>query len=452
MRQFKLLLPYLCLLSGCVIAPSRPPASPRSPRQSPAAKSQPSTANPARRGSNAASAPEGTPATNNAANANESVEIRRLKTRIARDPRDAQLHYLLAVHYARANDAASSAQQLHALAQKNWTQGIDLHDFRNIASDARFRTAAAQLRSRHQKAQAGSVAATLQEKGTYPEGIAWDQKRNQLYIGDAPARDIIAVQPNGQSRHLKVSGQKPMYAPLGMRVDPNGKILWVASAAMELMQGYTPSMAGHSALVAIDLDTSKIVGHFETGNASSPSLFNDVQPLGDGRRAVVTDSKRGTLYIASLGKNAMGRMLPDNSFEGPNGITLDPVGERLFIADSLGLSVIGVESSKARRLKGPSGTSFGGVDGLSWWKGSLVGVQNAVGDLRIWTTPVSGEQLGQPKVLSAGDPRLGAVTTIATNSQGIWFIADTQFHSYGPDGKRKAKAQLPPLKLFHIPL
>lgn len=356
------------------------------------------------------------------------------------------------MHYARANDAASSAKELQALAQKNWTQGIDLHDFRSIASDARFRSAAAQLRSKHKKAQAGSVAATLKEKGTFPEGIAWDQKRKQFYIGDAPNRDIIAVQANGQTRHLKVNGQKRMYAPLGMKVDPNGKILWVATAAMELMQGYTPQLAGHSALVAIDLQSSKIIGHFETGNADNPSLFNDVQPLGDGRRAVVTDSKRGTLYIASLGKNAMGQMLRKNTFEGPNGIALDPVGERLFVADSLGISVIGVESSRARRLRGPSGVSFGGVDGLSWWKGSLVGVQNAVGDLRIWTTQVSGEQLGQPKVLSSGDPRLGAVTTIATNSQGAWFIADTQFHSYGPDGKRKSKAQLPPLKLFHIPL
>lgn len=375
-----------------------------------------------------------------------------MKTRIARAPQDTQLLYLLAVLYAQANDAASSAAQLEALAQKNWTQGIDLNDFRPIASDARFRPAAAKLRAKHSKANAGSVAATLNEKGVFPEGIAWDPNRKQFYIGNAPGRDIIAVQPNGQTRALKVNGEKPMYAPLGMRVDPNGKILWVATAAFDLMQGFTAEMAGRSALVAIDLDTSKIVGHFETGNAKDPSMFNDVQPLGDGRRAVVTDSARGTLYIASLGKNAMGRMLANNSFEEPNGITLDPVGERLFISDSLGISVIGVESSKARRLSGPAGESYGGVDGLSWWKGSLVGVQNAVGDLRIWTAPVSGEQLGKVKVLSAGDPRLGAVTTLATNSQGIWFIADTQFHSYGPEGKRKPKAQLPPLRLFHIPL
>lgn len=375
-----------------------------------------------------------------------------MKTRIARAPQDAQLHYLLAVIYAKEGNAMASAQQLQALDQKNWIQGINLHDFRNIASDARFRTIAAQLRTKHQKTKTGKVAAALNDKGTFPEGIAWDQKRQQFYIGDAPARDIIAVAPSGKTGHLKVSGEKPMYAPLGMRVDPNAKILWVATAATELMQGYTPQLAGHSALVAIDLETSKIIGHFETGDAKNPSLFNDVQPLGDGRRAVVTDTARGTLYIASLGKNAMGQMVRANSFEAPNGITLDPVGERLFISDRLGISVIGVESSKAKRLVGPAGASYGGVDGLSWWKGSLVGVQNAVGDLRIWTASVSGEQLGAPKVLSSGDPRLGVVTTIATNSQGIWFIADTQFGSFGPDGKLKSKDQLPPLQLFHIPL
>lgn len=375
-----------------------------------------------------------------------------MKTRIARAPQDTQLHYLLAVLYAQANDAVSSAAQLEALAQKNWTQGIDLHDFRPIASDARFRPAAAKLRSKHAKASSGSVAATLNEKGVFPEGIAWDPARKQFYLGDAPGRDIIAVQPSGQTKHLKVSGEKPMYAPLGMRLDQNGKTLWVATAALDVMQGFTPQMAGHSALVAIDLDTAKIIGHFETGDAQNPSLFNDVQPLGDGRRAVVTDSARGTLYIASLGKNAMGRMVPSNSFEAPNGIALDPVGERLFISDSLGISVIGVESSKPRRMTGPGGESYGGVDGLSWWKGSLVGVQNAVGDLRIWTSPVSGDRLGKVKVLSSGDTRLGAVTTIATNSQGIWFLADNQLRSYGPDGKRKPKAQLPQLQLFHIPL
>lgn len=375
-----------------------------------------------------------------------------MKTRIARAPKDAQLHYHLAVIYAKAGDAVSSSGQLQKLVQKNWTQGIDLNDFRNIASDARFRTVAAQLRTKHAKAQIGSVAATVNAPGTFPEGIAWDQNRNQFYIGDAPGRDILAVQPNGQTRQLKVSGEKQMYAPMGMRVDPNGKILWVATAATEAMQGYTPQLAGHSALVAIDLETSKITGYFETGDSSNPSMFQDVQPLGDGRRAVVTDSLRGTLYIASLGKNAMGRMLPGKSFENPHGIALDPVGERLFIADDLGISVIGVESSKAKRLHGPAGASYGGVNGLSWWKGSLVGIQDQIGDLRIWTSTVSGEQLGQPKVLSSGDPRLGTVTTLATNSQGAWFIADNQTNRLGADGKPKPKAQLAPLGLFKIAL
>lgn len=375
-----------------------------------------------------------------------------MKQRAARDPQNAGINYVLAVLYAKAGDATSSVRQLEALVRKNWTLGVDLHDFKKIQSNPQYRAIAARLRARQSKVKQGSIAATLNEQGIFPEGIAWDQSRSKFYIGNAPGRDIVAVQENGRTQGLRVSSQSRMLAPLGMRVEPDGKILWVATAAFDLMGGFTEQMKGRSALVAIDLQSSRVIGHFENGDANNPSLFNDVQPLGDGRRAIVSDSKRGTLYIASLGKNAMARMFPENSFESPNGLTYDPVGDRLFVADSLGISVVDVESNRHRRMKAPKGEYFGGVDGLSWWKGSLVGIQNAVGSTRIWSVAVSGDTLSKPKVLSSGDPRLGSVTTLATNSKGAWLIADPQFRNYGSNGKVKPKAQQPKLQLFHIPL
>lgn len=367
-----------------------------------------------------------------------------MQQRASQEPRNAQLNYMLAVLYAKAGNAKSAVEQLERLTRSNWTLGLDLADFTAIQGDPSFRAVAARLRAGQAQQRSGSVSAKLNQRGFAPLGLAWDQSRNRFYFSAAPKSEVFAAQSNGSTQALRLAGASGGLAPFGMRVEPDGKTLWVATAAVKEMQGYSQRMAGRSSLVAINLQTGKVMGTFESGDANNPSAFRDVQPLGDGRRAIVADAARGTLFIASLGKNAMAPLLPAHSFEQPRALAYDPVGERIFIADSLGLSVMGSESSRFRRLPSPAGAYLGGVTGLRWWKGNLVAVQSELGALRIWRVPVSGDTLAPLKMLSAGDERLGAVRSIATNSNGLWLVTGPQLLG--------GKSRGGPLQLFHIPL
>lgn len=394
---------------------------------------------------------EGESAPPSTAKAGENKDIEALQQRIAAAPSDLGLYYLLAVLHARAGEAEQAIQALETLDERGWTLGVDAHDFRSMRNDSRLAPLALRLNKMRATRAIGKVRSQLGLRGIYPEGIAWDAPRDRFYIGDAPARDIVVLQADGQTRSMGLSAGKELYAPLGMRVDAQGKILWVATAAFDLMEGFAPELQGRSALVAIDLESERVVARFEQGESSEPSLFNDVAPLGDGR-AVVTDSLRGRLYLVDPKNKSITTLAPEMDLDGPNGVTFDPVGERVIVADSYGLSAVDLGGANPRRLQAPSGEHLGGVDGLLWAHGRLYGVQNAVGALRIWSVGLRGDSLDDLDLLSSADSRLGSVTTLALNAEGVWLIADPQFRHYNAQGRWIEADQLPQLELFQLPL
>lgn len=440
MRICKLALFALLFLSGCVVTPTHRPPSQRpgtmqgagNSRQ-PGSAQRPGTAQ--RPGSAQSSGPQRQRPTHirpSAGQARSKDPIARLRQRAGQDRQNAGLNYALASAYAKANDAKSCVQQLEELVRKNWVLGVDPRDFQGVQSNPQYRAVASRLGARQATVATGSAAASLSQKGFRAGGIVWDQSRNRFYLGDTSKPGLLTVQSNGITQPLRISGPGGLWAPQGMRIEPDGKTLWVATQASPAQGNSRSAAGGRSALVAIDLQSGRILGRFESGDAQNPSAFHDVQPLGDGRRAIVSDASRGTLFIASLGKNAMARMFPEQSFEGPRGMAYDPVSERLFVSDSAGLSVVDVESNRHKRLPSPAGEYLGGAGALDWWKGTLVGLQDGLGDLRVWSLQVSGDSLGKPKVLSSRDPRLASVNSATTNSKGIWLVANGQ--------------------LFHIPL
>lgn len=359
-------------------------------------------------------------------------------------PRDGSLRYILALLEERAGRPERALARLRELLDVAWDYALDDADFPRARTLPGYPDVAAELARREPKVVRGEVARVLAEREIRPEGIAWDPEARAFYLGNAPARGVMLVPLAGPVRPLAVPGPGDMLAPLGMKVDTTARVLWVASVAFPLMSGYVDADAGRSRLVAVDLRSGHARVSLPLGSKEAPSQLNDLAVL-PGGRVVVTDSQTGALHAADLDAAALRVLAPPGTFESPNGIAAPDDGRVLFVADLFGLSEVDPATGAARRLEPPAGTCTGGVDGLSYTAGRLIGIQNLFGAPRIWSIEPGPAGLGAPTILSSGDPRLRGPTTGAVVDRDLWLVANPQLRA-------DPGAPLEDLLLLRIPL
>lgn len=366
-------------------------------------------------------------------------------------PDDGSLRYVLAMLEERAGRPERALARLKELLALDWDIALDDGDFPRARALPGYGEIAAELARREPKVVRGEVARVLAAREIRPEGIAWDPALRGFFLGNAPARGLMLAPLEGEVRPFAVPGPGDMLAPLGMKVDAAAGVLWVASAAMPMMAGYTPADAGRSRLVAVALDGGAARVSLPLGGPQAPSMLNDVAPL-PGGRVVVTDSLSGALYAADLEADALRVLTPPGALESPNGIAASDDGATLFVADLFGLSAVDPQTGAVRRFTAPAATSLGGVDGLSFASGRLIGIQNLFGAPRIWSVAADPAAPGGPVLLSSGDRRLEAPTTGAVAEGALWLIANPQLRSTDEAGRPWPRERLDDLKLLRIPL
>lgn len=106
------------------------------------------------------------------------------------------------------------------------------------------------------------VAFTLAQPDLLTEGIAYDPTRRVFYIGSVRHRKILRVSPAGAVSDFVPSGRDSLWAPMGMKVDPGKRTLWVAVAARPQMLEYHPADSGRSGLFRYDLETGRLTGRY----------------------------------------------------------------------------------------------------------------------------------------------------------------------------------------------
>lgn len=370
--------------------------------------------------------------------------VAQLEALVRARPDDASLRYVLAILEERGGRPARALARLRELPGLAWDYALDDSDFPRTRALAGYAEVKAELARREPRVVRGEVVRVLAERDIRPEGIAWDPEARAFYLGHAPGRGVMMVPLAGPVRPLAVPGPGDMFAPLGMKVDSTTRTLWVASVAFPLMGGFTEADAGRPRPGATDLRSGAARLSLSLGDAKTPSLLNDLALL-PGGRVVVTDSQSGALYAADLEASALRVLAPPGSFESPNGIAADDAGATVYVADLFGISAVDPATGAVRRLQAAPGTTLGGVDGLSFASGRLVGIQNLFGAPRIWSVEPASAGTGAPTILSSGDPRLVGPTTGAIVEGALWLIANPQLRAAAGDEPED-------LQLLRIPL
>lgn len=362
-------------------------------------------------------------------------------------PRDPLLTYSIALNYARSGQKEKALEWLEKLAELRSDLIPNDQEFAAIESPE-YRAAKAKVVAAAPTVSPARVALRLEDRELIPEGIAYDPVGDRFYIGSLHERKIIAVDRNGNATDFS-SPSDGLFSVLGLRVDPERRLLWAATAAHE---GFEVNDIGRAAVLKYDLKDGRLLEKYSLGN-NPPHLLNDIALGWDGE-IYVTDSNTGSVW--TIGANdRLTEILKPGVFIYPNGIAASSEKGRLFVADfAQGLSSVDVSTGKAKRLLHPAGANYHGIDGLYYRDGSLLAVQNGAGLGRIIKLRLNEKEdtVTSIEVLHANDPLFDMPTTAAAVGDVLYVIANSQLRRIAPDGRLLNPETLQQPAIIEIPL
>ena len=284
------------------------------------------------------------------------------------------------------------------------------------------------------------VAFTVPEKDLFPEGLAYDPAKRVFYMGSMHRRKIVRITEKGEVSDFVKPDLYHLQPIGGVHVDPADQSLWAAS---------DPDDAHSSELY-----------HFD----AQGRLLERYSPPGTGRHGLndLVLYSSSTIYVTDTDANLSYRFdrkthlftplnLPRPQIF-PNGITLSDDSTRLYIADWLGVIVMVLRDNSAHEVDPGEHNTLCGIDGLYWYRNSLIGVQSA-GTYRVvrWFLSMDGRQVRARNTLEKGTPLVSSPTTGAIRGSKFYYMANTGIDNYD-DGKIVDPAKLEPVRIAVVPL
>jgi hypothetical protein len=273
------------------------------------------------------------------------------------------------------------------------------------------------------EAQSVEVAFRIPEKDLIPEGIAYDPTSRSFFVSSIHKNKILRIDERNKVKDFIKSGKEGIGQALGMKVS-DGK-LWVCSNTGK------GNEQDQSMVHAFDLASGDLVNKWilPPGEAH---LFNDLALDSQGN-VIVSDSEYGAIYRVSLKSSAVELLIKDARLQYVNGITIAP-DDDVIVNTFKGFFKINTATQEMIALPFPN-YSVIGIDGLCFYKQSLVGIQNVTYPVSInqYQLNATFDKIDGARVLLADHPLFDIPTTGVIVDDWFYFIANSQMSNLGKD-------------------
>lgn len=349
--------------------------------------------------------------------------------------------FALARLYAQVGDT----QKAIALLKKSLAtdQGFDPSGSEMLAPlrpNSEFAELSAQAHKRYPAVHKAKVAFTVPDEDLFPEGLACDPAKHVFYMGSMYRRKIVVITEKGEVSDFVKPDLYHLPPIGGVHVDPTDQSLWAAS---------DPDDAHGSELYHFDSQGSLLERYPAPGGGRHD--FNDLV-LYRSSAIYVTDTDANLTYRFDRKTHVFTPLNLPRPQVFPNGIALSEDSTRLYLADWLGVIMMDLRDNSAREVDPGRHTTLSNIDGLYWYKNSLVGIQS-VGTFRVmrWALSVDGWHVRAKKVWERGTPLVSFPTTGAIRGSSFYYIANTGMGNYN-DGKIEDPSKLEPVHIAMVPL
>jgi hypothetical protein len=157
----------------------------------------------------------------------------------------------------------------------------------------------------------------------------------------------------------------------------------VSSAASPLTLGFDKAQAGQSALFEFKLDSLELVKRYPVQADGKPHRLGGLAqtPNGD---VYAVDTVLPIIYRLPAGAEQIMPFVASGDMVSLRGITTSTDGRMLYVADyEMGIMALNLAEQQVNMLTVPETLNVGGIEGLLFWDGHLVLIQNGLKPQRV---------------------------------------------------------------------
>ena len=277
------------------------------------------------------------------------------------------------------------------------------------------------------------ISFTLREKDLLPENIVYDRVEKASYIGSTRKGKIVKIQ-GGKVTDFTTPRQDGLWMVIGMKVDEKRRILWVCSSMGTNLIGYKKSDTNPAGIFKYDLTTGKLLKKFVLDGESEQHFFNDLTLNEQGDVFITHMFKDAAIYKIGYDTDKLEVFLPFKFPASPNGITISDDNKKLFVAHRFGVNIVDIATKTMTNLRYPEDVSAKGIDGLYFYKNSLIVVKPSQKMVRRFYLDDEQKKVTHAETLEAHHPMFNNPTTGVIIGNGFYYIANAQFGSFNKDG------------------
>ena len=369
-------------------------------------------------------------------------EVRTILALSSQVPDRGAVFYYLAVDYALLGDSRKAISYLQQCTHLR--EGFDPAEdpaFESLRAEPEFQSLVRQVLSEFPKKHSASWAFSVAQKDLIPEGLAVDPRSHRFYMSGTNRRKIVSIAPNGAVSDFVSEATYNLQSVCGIRVDWRTEDVWANTC---------PENGEGAELLHFDVQ-GKLLERFPA-SGPGPHLFNDLVLQGSAA-VYLTDSLANEILRFDRRTHAFTTLALPRQIYYPNGIALSDDQRALYIADAFGVFRYDLQTHAAREvLPGPS-TTISGFDGLYWYRGSLVGIQNSLGSSRVVQFRLSpdGSHVTRTNILEYRTDYVKRPTTGAIDNGILYFMTNTE-SDHWKDNKISDPQNLAPIRVAAISL
>jgi sugar lactone lactonase YvrE len=370
-------------------------------------------------------------------------------------PNTGELKLALASVYAAKGDSSKTYDVLLHMQRQGF--GYDLADnpsFAKVKGTRAWDFIADSLKTNMKPFGQGKVAFSL-PKGDYMfESLAYDPARKEFLAGSVREGKIYRVGKGGKLEDFISPGaDNGLWSVYAMAADPDNDALYVASTSSVYFKGFKQEDYGKAGVFKFRLSSGKLLNKYLLADDGEPHTLSSIA-VGRNGAVFAADGLRSIIY--RLDGGTLKVMVENPRLTSVRGLAVSGDGKRLYFADySLGVFGVDLAAGKAFDL-GYAGDRLvlGGVDGLYWYDGALVVIENGMSPKRVMrlTLDKDGRSIEKAMPLDVANAAFTLPTYGTIDGTGLYFVANSQKNAYDAYGVPKDASKLEPVHVFRSDL
>jgi sugar lactone lactonase YvrE len=366
-------------------------------------------------------------------------------------PNAGELKLALASVYAAQGDKTSTYDLLLQMQRQGFGYDLTANPAFSKVNDTRaWNYIAENLKANLKQFGEGKVAYTLPKGDFLFESLAFDPKKKQLLVGSVRDGKIHRVARDGKLEDfIAPSAENGLWSVYAMATDPAGENLYVASTSSVYFKGFKQEDYGKAGVFKFRLSDGKLLGKYLLTPDKEPRTLSTIA-VGKNGEVFAADGVRNLIY--RLDGGALKLMVENPKLTSVRGLAVSGDGKTLYFADyQLGLFGVDLSAGKAFDIDySPETLTLGGIDGVYWYDGALVVIENGMSPKRVMRLKLdeSGRKIVKAMPLDVNNAAFGLPTYGTTDGNSLYFVANSQKNDYDAYGVLKDESKLEPVRIF----